>query len=376
MHVNRLRWHRRVLDQPGSSLRPSLVCPRWITRGEPVDRSASRAGAKLCALVILASGFIGIAGPVAAKEGLPEHCWERTDSSRRNPTSLTLCFLEKGKLHGWDIDDDHGANFTGTWSTDENGRIGIAIPGRKAVSCQYDMNDRGNTLVLKDCTAPSMNGTFIRSKISEQSSDARCEPGNFPNDGRFEVARIVEKAPVSLELGQQRAEQVYADAGTIVVVWKRTGQHACVQSPTGIPKIDFWVDQKFLRRIPAAVGGNDAWAGRYGDPPTIRIERTGNGAYDIYGEYQHTIEDGPKWSRTTRSEISAHAAKPHANSLRVILRRNLSVTAGKAPVEPSPGFIDEHCKPVLFVRGPVLLVKDKGHCGEGSVFEGYWLRNR
>jgi hypothetical protein len=219
---------------------------------------------------------------------------------------------------------------------------------------------------------------MLASPAGAQGGRTTCEPGKYPDDGNFEAVEVTENTPaiVDIQNGQKSRRQPYAEAGTIVIVWSRSGQYFCVESPTGIPDIYFWVDRRSLKSIPVAANSEDPWIGTYGQPSTVEIKSTNAGTYEVHGEYEHTIQDGPGWSASTRNEIFAHDAKPQGNAIHVSLRRNIVVAGAKAPKDlTSPGLIDDHCTPVLFVKGPVLLIKDIGDCGDGSVFQGYYLRD-
>ena len=115
--------------------------------------------------------------------------------------------------------------------------------------------------------------------------------------------------------------------------------------------------------------------GSYKRVRTVDVTDVGDGKYDVHGEIDHAQGDGPGWGYAISNEIFASNAKPEANGIQVSLRRNITTAGSKAPKDiPSPGFIDDHCKPVLFVQGPVLLIKDTGDCVDDSVFQGYYLR--
>ncbi|MGO4574123.1 hypothetical protein [Microvirga sp. 2TAF3] len=173
----------------------------------------------------------------------------------------------------------------------------------------------------------------IASSAEAQDIRTSCEPGRYPDDGNFEVAEITERtsAIMDLQKKQESQRQSYAEAGTIVVVWNRSGQHACVRSPTGIPDIDFWVDQRSLRNFSEAGSDGDPWVGNYGQPSVVEIKSAKNGKYEIYGEYEHTIEDGPRWSRTTSNEIFAHGATPQASAIQVTLKKETSQSQPERP---------------------------------------------
>ncbi len=212
---------------------------------------------------------------------------------------------------------------------------------------------------------------------SAQEARAICEGGRYPGNGDFEVARIAAGTPVIEDFAQKKlsSRRPYAEADAVVVVWNRSGQFACVESPTGLPETYFWVDRNALRTISDGVDGKNRWTGTYGDPPVIKVTSVGDGKYDVHGEVDHTHGDGPGWGYTISNEISASDAKPDANAIRVSLRRDVTTAGSKAPKDiPSPGFIDDRCKPLLFVKGPVLLIKDTGDCGDGSAFQGYIVR--
>jgi hypothetical protein len=215
------------------------------------------------------------------------------------------------------------------------------------------------------------------SPAEAQNIQMSCRPGNYPDDGNFEVAEIIEQTPAIMNLQKKRVDQdqSYADVGTIVIVWGTSGQFACVHSTTGAPEIDFWIDQKSLRKVPETVSGADPWVGSYGQPSVVEIRYTSTGRYEVYGKLDHTWEDGPGWGRTIANEIFAHEAELRASAIQLTLKRNVSTAGPKAPAGlMSLGFIDDRCRPVLFVKGPVLLIKDTGYCGDGSVFQGYYLR--
>jgi hypothetical protein len=246
------------------------------------------------------------------------------------------------------------------------------------MACKFSLAD-GSKLALNECSLADYSRVFTRENTSGDSStrNSVCWGRQYPSNGDFEVAEIAERTPAIMELEHKQVSQKesYAEAGTVVVVWRRSRQHACVRSPTGSPDLDFWVDQKSLRNVPESVSGEDPWVGSYGQPSAVEIGRTSTGRYEVYGDIDHTLEDGPGWGRTISNEIFAHDAEPRANAIQVTLRRDISTAGPKAPPNlTSPGFIDERCRPVLFVKGPVLLIKDTGDCGDGSVFQGYYLR--
>jgi hypothetical protein len=247
------------------------------------------------------------------------------------------------------------------------------------MACKFSLAD-GSKLALNECSLADYSRVFTRENTSGDSStrNSVCWGRQYPSNGDFEVAEIAERTPAIMELEHKQVSQKesYAEAGTVVVVWRRSRQHACVRSPTGSPDLDFWVDQKSLRNVPESVSGEDPWVGSYGQPSAVEIGRTSTGQYEVYGNIEHTLGDGPGWGYAISSEIFAHGAEPRADAIQVTLRRDISTASPNAPSSlTSPGFIDERCKPVLFVKGPVLLIKDMGDCGDGSAFEGYWLRN-
>lgn len=91
-------------------------------------------------------------------------CRERTDSSTKYPTSLTYCFLGKGRLQGWDIDSGHGVDFSGRWEKRKSHKIGITI-GMNSDICDYALDGQKNVLHLENCTVSSMEGSFGKPRI-------------------------------------------------------------------------------------------------------------------------------------------------------------------------------------------------------------------
>jgi hypothetical protein len=95
-------------------------------------------------------------------------CWERTDSSTRYPTSLTYCFLGKSRLQGWNIHNGHGVDFYGRWKKHKSDSVSIAVGRASRVICNYEIDKQRDVLQLKNCTSPSVEGSFEKSGIDIQ----------------------------------------------------------------------------------------------------------------------------------------------------------------------------------------------------------------
>jgi hypothetical protein len=136
---------------------------RWTTSAKAIILSAT-----ICLALGAGNVFAQekpLIGAKAKGEAL-QGCWERADSSARYPTSLTYCFLAKGELQGWDIDNGHGVDFSGTWRKHKSNRIVIALKNTTSKTCGYDLDEYAGLLHLKDCTSSFMNGAFAKSKLN------------------------------------------------------------------------------------------------------------------------------------------------------------------------------------------------------------------
>ena len=103
-------------------------------------------------------------------------CWQRVDNSTRYPTSLTYCFSRKGQLHGWDIADGHGVDFSGTWRADGAGWVRITLKRAPATRCKIKVEEGRRSLILSNCDRSSIDGTF--SRASHSGSDATSKGPN------------------------------------------------------------------------------------------------------------------------------------------------------------------------------------------------------
>jgi hypothetical protein len=328
----------------------------------------------MLALWLTSGSFIA----AMAQENAPLGCWRHESEEGRYKNFLEICLAQGGKAEILTFKNGSGWGRNARWQIGDNGTLFLVFSSNHKVTCKFSLAD-GSKLAFNECSIADYSRVFTRENTFGDSTtrNSICWDRQYPSSGDFEIAEIAERTPaiVELEHKQVSRDESYAEAGTIVVVWSRSGQYACVRSPTGIPDTDFWVDQKSLRKVPESVGGEDPWVGSYGQPSVVEIRRTSTGRYEVYGEIDHTLGDGPGWGYTISNEIFAHDAEPWANAIQLTLRRDISTAGPKAPADlTSPGFIDERCKPMLFVKGPVLLIKDTGECGDGSVFEDYWLR--
>jgi hypothetical protein len=288
-----------------------------------------------------------------------------------------ICLGEGGRAEIVTFENGNDWGRNARWQTGDNSTLSLVFSSDDRMTCKFSL--AGLKLALSECTRTDYAKVFTRENASGDSTtrNSICWGRQYPSNGDFEVGEIVERTPTIIELEhkQLRKSESYAEVGTVVVVWSRSSQYTCVENLTDGPNNYFWVDQKAVKTIPSFISGEDPWPGSYKRVRIVDIASVGDGRYDVYGAIDHTMFHGPGWSGTISNEIFAHDAEPRANAIQVTLRRDISTAGPKAPPNlTSPGFIDERCRPVLFVKGPVLLIKDMGDCGDGSVFQGYYLR--
>jgi hypothetical protein len=313
----------------------------------------------------------------SAQDNAPVGCWRHESEQGRYKNFLEICLKEGGKGEVITFEDGNGWGRNARWEADGT-TLSLAFASDHKITCKYGFADRAR-FALSECSISDYSRVFTREDTSGNSTrQSICWSRQYPDNGDFEVARIAERTSTIIELENKQVSEhePYAEADTVVVVWHKVGSYACVQSPTFSPEQYFWVDRNALKNV-SLVSGEDPWPGSYRRTVTVKITSAADGKYDVYGEIDHTQGDGPGWGYTISNEIFVQEAKPQTNAIQVTLRRNISVAGSKAPKGlTSPGFIDYSCKPVMFVKGPVLLIQDTGHCGDGSFFEGYYLRNQ
>jgi hypothetical protein len=321
--------------------------------------------------------FVSLIGMALAKEHSLIGCWRHESQGGHFKNFLQICLKADGKAETSEFRNGSGWGRSARWETSDSSTLTLKFASDQKMVCQFTVEDNSK-LAFSKCSTIGYPTDFVRDNTSGDSSDrpSICWGRTYPNNGDFEVAEITKRTPaiVELENKQVNEDEASVEANSIVVVWQRVGQYACIENLTNGPESFFWVDQSALKSIAGAANG-DPWAGSYIRVRTFEITNIGDSKYDVHGEIDHTIGDGPGWGSTTSNEIIALAAKPQANAIQVSLRRDITTAGSKAPKGVAgPGFIDKRCKPMLFVKGPVLLIKDTGDCGDGSLFQGYYLR--
>jgi hypothetical protein len=167
-------WSRGVREQS----RPIQSLDRFAdaenamkSRTEGAVWSATVKAVALCAVIWVLSP-LKIVSPAEAGSDI-RGCWERIENSTRYPTSLTYCFLGKGRLQGWGIDYGHGVDFYGSWERHRHNRVSIAIRRASRITCSYEFDEPRDVLHLKNCTAPSVEGSFNRSSVIKNKDSGR-----------------------------------------------------------------------------------------------------------------------------------------------------------------------------------------------------------
>jgi hypothetical protein len=331
--------------------------------------------------LVAAMRFVSANGAASAQEASLIGCWRHESEQGRYKNFLEICLGEGGKAETTEFRNGAGRGRNARWTTADNRMLSLVYASDDKVSCTFDVVD-GSKLGLSECSivgASSYSNVFKRENPSGDGSARHsvCWGRQYPDNGDFKIAEITERTPAIVELEHKQVEEDEPSVaeGTIVVVWSRTGQYACVENLTDGPEEYLWVDQGTLKNNPLSSNGEDPWPGSYRRVESVEIISAGVGKYNVHGKIDHTMGHGPGWGLTTSNEIFAFEAKIEADAIQVTLRRDIATAGSKAPkgVE-NPGFIDDRCRPVLFVKGPVLLIKDRGDCGDGSVFQGYWRR--
>jgi hypothetical protein len=305
-------------------------------------------------------------------------CWRHENEQDRYKDFLEVCLEEGGKAEVTSFENGYGRGRNARWETVDGNTLSLVFASDDKVRCKFSRAG-GSELALTECSISDFSNVFVRENASggRSTRESICWGRQYPSDGEFEIAQFAKRTPAIVELEHKQVDEdePYAEAGAVVVVWSRSGQYACVENVSDGPENYFWIHQSALKSVPVAANATDPWSGSYTRVSVVNITRTAGGMYDVYGKIDHTQGDGPGWGYTISNEIFAHAVKPQANAIQVTLRRDVSTAGAKAPKDlTSPGLIDDRCKPVLFVKGLVLLIKDTGDCGDGSFFQGYYLR--
>jgi hypothetical protein len=86
-------------------------------------------------------------------------CWMWQQYHGRYVSGLSLCFYEGGKLHGVDVDNNHGADFGGTWSVPGHDQLQLYLsePPQK---CSAQIIEDPKALVLTACNDPKLTNTY------------------------------------------------------------------------------------------------------------------------------------------------------------------------------------------------------------------------
>ena len=172
-------WNRRLaLIKPEGAGLVGAVSPKLCYGKAPSDRLTmcmkSRKWLPIGLVPLGFAAFLSSPSPAVGQNLLG--CWERVDNSTRSPTSLTYCFSRKGQLHGWDIADGHGVDFSGTWRGDGTGRVRITFEQASATRCKVKVEKGRRSLILSSCDRSSIDGTF--SRASHPGPDATSKGPN------------------------------------------------------------------------------------------------------------------------------------------------------------------------------------------------------
>jgi hypothetical protein len=273
-------------------------------------------------------------GVASAQENSLAGCWRHESQQDRYKNFLEICLGEGGQAEATSFENGYGRGRNARWETVDGNTLSLVFASDDKVRCKFSRVG-SLKLALTECSISDFSNVFARENASGGRSTRQsiCWGAQYPDNGDFEIAQVAERtlAIIELEHKQVDEDEPYIDAGAVVVVWGRSGQHACVENLSDSPEANFWINQSALKSLPVADSNKKLWSGTFRRTTSGEISSVPDGGYDVYGQIEHTQGHGPGWGYTMSNEIIANAAKPLANAIEARLRRDVTTAGSKAP---------------------------------------------